>query len=216
MSGEEARKNGLMKLMEENIVGRPKGIPSKLRLDLSGITYNRLTGRCFSHVDKHQGSVWLFDCSCGNTHEALAYLVKCGKTKSCGCWDSEVIIARNKAMAINPFKTRVVNGKETHARPKGVSKVEHLSWLLVKKRAKTYDREFALLIEDYLAIVKQNCHYCGCEPYHYTKKEDSVFVHNGIDRKDNNQGYTLDNVVPCCGECNRIKRQRSYDEFIHR
>jgi hypothetical protein len=28
---------------------------------------------------------------------------------------------------------------------------------------------------------------------------------SGLDRKDNSRGYTLDNCVPCCGDCNTIK-----------
>ena len=35
----------------------------------------------------------------------------------------------------------------------------------------------------------------------------------GIDRKDNNKGYTNDNCVPCCGFCNKMKMDHSIDEF---
>lgn len=37
----------------------------------------------------------------------------------------------------------------------------------------------------------------------------------GLDRKDNDIGYLLDNVVPCCGSCNRLKSDiLSFDEMI--
>ena len=40
------------------------------------------------------------------------------------------------------------------------------------------------------------------------------FVYNGLDRVDNEKGYTIDNVVPCCKHCNYAKRNRSVEEFI--
>ena len=47
------------------------------------------------------------------------------------------------------------------------------------------------------------CHYCRWRPSPL----------NGIDRVDNNKGYELDNIVPCCQWCNRAKKNRSVDEF---
>lgn len=35
-----------------------------------------------------------------------------------------------------------------------------------------------------------------------------------IDRMDNTIGYVLDNVVSCCGACNRAKGARPYGEFV--
>ena len=38
---------------------------------------------------------------------------------------------------------------------------------------------------------------------------------HGLDRKNANRGYTLDNVVPCCVTCNRIKnRYLSHEEMV--
>jgi len=36
---------------------------------------------------------------------------------------------------------------------------------------------------------------------------------SGIDRKDNNLGYTPENSLPCCTLCNMMKRTYSYDNF---
>ena len=38
---------------------------------------------------------------------------------------------------------------------------------------------------------------------------------NGIDRIDNNIGYTKENSVPCCEICNKAKRDMSYNDFIN-
>lgn len=35
--------------------------------------------------------------------------------------------------------------------------------------------------------------------------------HHGLDRVNNSKGYTLDNVVSCCFECNRSKNSISLD-----
>ena len=43
---------------------------------------------------------------------------------------------------------------------------------------------------------------------------DTPFLRNGIDRIDNNKGYTKENCVPCCDICNRIKMDLPYNVFI--
>lgn len=52
---------------------------------------------------------------------------------------------------------------------------------------------FDLTNDDVLNICEQKCFYCG--------KERCL----GIDRLDNSKGYTIDNCVPCCGCCNKMK-----------
>lgn len=38
--------------------------------------------------------------------------------------------------------------------------------------------------------------------------------YNGVDRKDNSIGYTIDNCVTACKLCNYAKKAMSYDNFI--
>ena len=38
--------------------------------------------------------------------------------------------------------------------------------------------------------------------------------HSGVDRIDSSKGYTKDNVVPCCGKCNRMKGDLPQDKWI--
>lgn len=61
---------------------------------------------------------------------------------------------------------------------------------------------------EYIALIQNNpnCHYCG----------DSILKFKGssLDRKNNNKGYTLTNVVTCCPSCNTIKSDiLTYDEM---
>ena len=37
---------------------------------------------------------------------------------------------------------------------------------------------------------------------------------NGVDRRDNTQGYTHDNAFPCCTCCNMIKRTSGFEEIV--
>lgn len=65
-----------------------------------------------------------------------------------------------------------------------------------KKSAKNRGYTWDITLEDYKIITSKSCFYCngplpetGC----------------GLDRMDNDKGYTIENVVPCCNLCNIIK-----------
>ncbi len=70
--------------------------------------------------------------------------------------------------------------------------------------AKNRGYEFLLTREDFVLLLTQSCHYCG--------EIDKI----GVDRKDNNVGYVLQNCVPCCKWCNFFKSREGYREFIER
>jgi hypothetical protein len=76
--------------------------------------------------------------------------------------------------------------------------------------------EFKLTREQFELLVLSDCQYCGCEPanMHHPKGCVEGVLANGVDRKDNGVGYTPENCVPCCKNCNFSKRDQSYDEFI--
>ena len=61
-------------------------------------------------------------------------------------------------------------------------------------------------MEMYYNLICCPCFYCG------EYLDDSTGV--GLDRCDNKKGYTLNNVVPCCARCNRMKNVYvTSDEF---
>lgn len=89
--------------------------------------------------------------------------------------------------------------------------------------AKKNDREFLLTADQFKTLTSSNCHYCGQEPNkecfnknikHLLGRERSKYVYNGIDRKDSDRGYVLDNCLPCCAKCNVSKMDTPYDDFI--
>jgi 5-methylcytosine-specific restriction endonuclease McrA len=58
-----------------------------------------------------------------------------------------------------------------------------------------------LTVDQFKVLTSSNCAYCGKQP----TNRRSNYLYSGIDRKNNKQGYTLDNSVPCCKVCNSIK-----------
>lgn len=64
--------------------------------NLIGLRFCRLVviDRCEN--DRFGKSRWLCRCDCGNTSVVNSGALKSGKTKSCGCFNQECVIARNK------------------------------------------------------------------------------------------------------------------------
>jgi hypothetical protein len=75
-----------------------------------------------------------------------------------------------------------------------------------KRRAIRKQLEFSMTNDDFNKLNLQDCYICG-------KQSTSKHI-NGMDRFDNNLGYTIDNCKPCCGECNYMKREYSYDDIF--
>ena len=69
---------------------------------------------------------------------------------------------------------------------------------------KKHGREFDITREFmYDVVYNQKCTYCG----------DTENL--GLDRIDNTKGHTLDNVVPCCYECNIARGNNfTYEEML--
>jgi hypothetical protein len=64
-------------------------------------------------------------------------------------------------------------------------------------RALNKKLDFDLTNEQFIKFTNDNCYYCD--------RENSETHKNGIDRKDNQIGYNIDNCVSCCGQCNYMK-----------
>lgn len=77
-----------------------------------------------------------------------------------------------------------------------------------KKRAIKKNIHFGLSKEEYNKIKSGNCYVCN--------KSNTYEHHNGIDRFNNDKliGYIYDNCRPCCGDCNYMKKNYKYDDYI--
>lgn len=74
-----------------------------------------------------------------------------------------------------------------------------------------------LTFEQFKELTSKNCTYCNAVPGNKIsvyKKAQFIFIYNGLDRIDNNKKHDLDNVVPCCKTCNRIKSNKTLQQFF--
>lgn len=101
---------------------------------------------------------------------------------------------------------------QTHKKPYSAYKDKLKEWRQTLKgrfsQAKSRIKEkWNLTFEEYEIIIKDNkCHYCGKE----LNKSGSA-----LDKKDPNGIYEINNVVPCCKNCNIMKNNfLSYEEMM--
>lgn len=79
------------------------------------------------------------------------------------------------------------------------------------------NRDFNLSIEEFKEIINKPCYYCGIERSNVSNSstKNGSYFYNGIDRIDNKKGYYVDNVVPCCKNCNIAKASLTQEEFFN-
>lgn len=99
------------------------------------------------------------------------------------------------------------------------------------KSAKGRNYIFTLSLDDFKELTSKDCFYCGASPREYNtylKKngqikyincstrriERSTIKINGIDRRNNKDGYVYNNCVPCCEKCNRFKLYYTEEDFL--
>jgi len=163
----------------------------------TGERFGKLVVLSFSHCDKYENysrSYWNCLCDCGNIVEVRRDHLTRGKTRSCGCLRSE---------------------KRGYRTDEGHTSLVKI-FCNYKHEAKKKKREFEITFEQFERISKLNCYYCGSEPFGYSfmKGANGGVSYNGMDRIDSSRGYTLDNVVPCCGICNRAKLDMTQSDFF--
>lgn len=140
-------------------------------------------------------------CDCGN----YTFVDKCkisnGVTTSCGCKLEKVRKGFGSRLKLNYGESAF---NETYG--------------VYKKNAELRGYSFELTKEQFKEIITKPCIYCG-ENLTQTKIKPKCFgnfKYTGIDRYDNTKGYTLENAVPCCAKCNRIKTDMNIEEFENR
>lgn len=169
----------------------------------SGEVYSRLTVLSYEYTHRKR-RYYKCECLCGKSIILAASHIKSGHTKSCGCQRRDV-----SRLAIDAIRPDYYLGAGISPRNNTITRY--------KSQAKRRGIEYLLTTEEFISITQQNCHYCGSKPSNVCtsdKDSNNTFVYNGIDRKDNDVGYTIENCVPCCKVCNRAKNSMSYDEFI--
>ena len=166
------------------------------KIDLTGHKFNYLTVISSAGKNKFNQTVWNCQCDCGKFTIVTTTKIRSGYTKSCGCFRSN-----NRAL------------------DKGVASSKHL-FNNYKNNARRRELDFIITFEEFLALTKKPCYYCGIwarQRIHPNKGNNrttrEAYFYNGLDRVDNSKGYTVDNVVTCCGTCNYAKRSMEAYEF---
>lgn len=85
---------------------------------------------------------------------------------------------------------------------------------IYKRTAKERNHCFRLTIKEFKKLTQGNCFYCGIKPSTVMKRINVIYIYNGIDRINNNLGYTKKNCVSCCKVCNRMKSSMNRKEFL--
>ena len=163
--------------------------------DEVGKKYGRLTviARAAS-LNGRERAHWLCKCECGNEKVIGGHDLRRGRVKSCGCLLKE-----------QPSST-LPNGEAAFRR----------MYYQYKKSAERRELDFPLSKHEFRRFTKQPCHYCGQKPQGIWKSVHNTgdYICNGIDRKNNDIGYVIDNCVPCCTQCNYFKTDMEYDKFV--
>lgn len=74
-------------------------------------------------------------------------------------------------------------------------------WKRYARQCRRRNVYWELDLELFQKLTSLACDYCGKPPMQKSRS----YTYNGLDRKNNKQGYTKENVTPCCSECNFIK-----------
>lgn len=165
------------------------------------INFEDLTGRTFGkwqvleyHSSKLGNSVFKCKCTCGKIALMIACNLKSGHSKGCkNCSARERSLEYGRAA-----KNRLFSEYKRGARDRGYC--------------------FDLSFEKFVEICEQNCVYCNTPPYKIKQPgicyQSGNWTYNGIDRIDNEDGYTESNCVACCTICNWMKMDTNKDEFL--
>ncbi len=155
--------------------------------DLTQKRFGKLVVLALSHKKGEATTAhWECKCDCGILVTVASGSLVSGGTKSCGCMkrDSQYETIKNDAYS-NHRKGATARGIVTH---------------LSKK--------------EYIDIASMNCYYCGRIDIKKNRLTKVTINLNGIDRKNNESYYEIDNSIPCCKLCNMMKRKIPHDDFI--
>jgi hypothetical protein len=160
-------------------------------IDLSGKRYGNLTvikrkDDCYS---KSKIKLVMYDCICDCGKETIVQGIELtrGGAISCGC--STKMVTNDEIMChyYNDYK---------HS-------------------ARKRDLEFEPSFDQFQNLVLKNCYYCGMmNKARHIRSHIVNWV--GLDRVDNEKGYLVSNIVPCCSQCNLFKGRFDSMDFINK
>lgn len=170
-------------------------------LDITGRRYGII--QVIEYTRTHNGAAyWRCRCDCGKEYEVNGNSLTRGRgCKSCGCMTKyKVAAALRKKDPTEASRNNAYN--------------------VFLRNARKRDLENTLSYEDWFSLTQQPCNYCGAYKSNCNRmprvvfKRNACFYYNGIDRVDNELGYTLENSVACCKNCNFAKHSIGAETFL--
>lgn len=163
---------------------------------ISGEKFNKLEIIEFSYRKNHR-DYYLCKCECGKEKIIMGvclYRKRGSVTKSCGCLNKQARIDSRKPYWYHAQK-KIYHGYRSKAKERNIS--------------------FELDWNTFIDLISKDCYYCGRwhQAYLRTWVGSPIFTYNGIDRINNDLGYTKNNCITCCIDCNIAKSHHSTEEF---
>ena len=170
-------------------VGCKQGPCAQRFVDRTDKVFGSLTALEFVKTDnKTQPWQWRCLCSCGKSEIISTLSLVNGRTSCEECSRKRASVLTTKKGKGSSW-SRVIRQYKRGALKNGVC--------------------FTLDDCDMRHLFRSNCVYCGAEP----KKDTYGLTRNGIDRRVNEEGYTIENVVACCSTCNIMKAAHTPASF---
>lgn len=178
--------NGYLKIGDTRSCGCLKH-KRHIPINLTGTVWKFITVIKICDDTKHGKNMWECLCACGKICYISTGGIKNSKRGSCGC---------RGLKPWEPARNYLVNMYIWNAGDRGYT--------------------WGLSTDECESLFKGDCFYCGRAPEQSVKQKQGrePYIYNGIDRKDNDLGYFIENCLSCCGECNRKKGKLSFEDFI--
>lgn len=131
-------------------------------------------------------------CLCGSERYVAVNTLVAGTSRSCGCFVADLVRARHSQETLDESKLR-----------------RRYRTYISGARARSIN--FEITYDEYKDLTDGPCHYCGTDD---NAGPNGNEIRMGLDRFDNDVGYTYSNLVRCCHTCNRAKFNMSANEFL--
>lgn len=168
-----------------------------------GCKFSDLTDERFGHLvarwpvgkTKDNHIVWLCSCDCGKLKNIRQYLLRHGRTKSCGCKKTQLHLEADRRAGRN---VRSEYSDEAYR-----------MWACAKSRARMKNLPFDLGVAD--IIVPEFCPILGIK----LKKDGGRRKHSSpsLDRKEPKLGYVKNNIRVISWRANDLRADATLEEM---
>jgi len=142
-------------------------------------------------------AMYICKCACGKESHVQAQHILSGRSKSCGCFKGKYLSIASK--------------NKNKRKPQSAFYTVYYRYAYGAKRRNI---TFNLTQKYFRYLTSSDCYYCGAHPNSVKYNYGDSYTYNGIDRVNNNKGYSVGNCVACCPLCNKLKGTFTKTEFL--